>query len=489
MSRILTKHTIDYTKTLAREDDPLEHLIRLTNDFRYFFVHVVWPSSTGANFKYSRSFDMLIETGLGLLNGELTRHVTAIPPRNGKSLIFSIGLSGYEWLSSPSTKFINVSHHSDVLRIFAKNRQSMYEHKDYIRTKDFEIKTNAVEAAINNKTGHVLCFDALNVKTGLGADIIIVDDPVAASHATRERFDRVQDAYDGALLSRLNDKQQSSIMVVSQRLNDLDIPGRLLEIGYTSTILPAIETRKTTYILPVTKTVWVREKDDVLNPDHEPLAVLEEIRKNRPKVFAAQYQQSPLVNASGVLSSRDCGQYAKPRDRYDQLAVSVDSASSNSLEACPWGIVCFGYYWEKGERCYDLLAVVNKRMNYVQGHAELIKFVENWAPQAIIIENKSTGTALIPVLGQVYGDRVVGINPKGSKEQRTMESAGVISSGRLRLPNVAVNIHLENMVERISYELDAFPNGRSDDLLDALTQGLNYYESNNVVNLRHFYGV
>lgn len=483
------RYLFDYSKPLTKEKDPLDHLFRLSEDFRYFFVHVVWPASTGDVFKYSQSFDMLSETAMGLLNGDLTRHVTCIPPRNGKSLIFSIGLSAYEWLGNPSTKFINVSHHADVLKIFAKNRQAVYDFKDYNRCMDYKITTNSVEAAINNRTGHVLCFDSLNIKTGLGADVIIVDDPVSVPNATRDRCDKVADIYDGALLSRLNDKQKSSIMVVSQRINDFDLPARLIDLGYTTTILPSIQPSPQVYVFPLSKKEWLREKDDVLNPEHEPLSVLLEIKKNRPKVFAAQYQQDPLVTSSGVLESRNCGMYIMPERTYDQIFVTIDSASSNSLEACPWAIVVMGYHWKNALQMYDVLAIVNRRMNYVEGMMALREVLEMWNPTSIIVENKSTGAAIIPVLAQEFGEKVIGINPKGTKEQRTMESAGVITHGRLRLPCIETNIHLENMVKRICYELDAFPNARTDDLSDAITQGINYFESNNIVNLRSFYGV
>jgi len=204
--------------------------------------------------------------------------------------------------------------------------------------------------------------------------------------------------------------------------------------------------------------------------------------------FLAQYQQTPVTKGSGVLNFDDVGFYDKPRDRYTQIILSVDSASSIKATACNWGLVVLGAYTdERGFSCLDLLFADARKAEYVQGLDRVRDLIEKWSPDKILIEAKSTGTALIPTL-RLEHNGVVAIDPKGSKEERTLQSAVFFTQRRFRIPNIATLNHTIPFVTRWKYEFNAFPRGRSDDLLDSTTQCINYYNSKKI-NLSAFYGV
>ena len=78
--------------------------------------------------------------------------------------------------------------------------------------------------------------------TGRGADLIIIDDPLKAEDAMSEPARRrVIDWYGGSLVSRLNDKEKGSIVVVMQRLHEDDLAGHLIgQGGWHHLDLPAI---------------------------------------------------------------------------------------------------------------------------------------------------------------------------------------------------------------------------------------------------------
>jgi hypothetical protein len=73
--------------------------------------------------------------------------------------------------------------------------------------------------------------------TGRGGQFIIIDDPLkpqdAHSEAARESL---KQWYANTLLSRLDHKDDGSIIVVMQRLHPDDLVGHLLEQGRRSTL-------------------------------------------------------------------------------------------------------------------------------------------------------------------------------------------------------------------------------------------------------------
>jgi hypothetical protein len=66
----------------------------------------------------------------------------------------------------------------------------------------------------------------------LGADTIIVDDPLSADEARSEVSRRnVIQWFSKVLMSRLNSKMLGTVIIVMQRLHMEDLTGHLLEIG------------------------------------------------------------------------------------------------------------------------------------------------------------------------------------------------------------------------------------------------------------------
>jgi hypothetical protein len=80
--------------------------------------------------------------------------------------------------------------------------------------------------------GRRLATSVGGVLTGRGADLIIIDDPQKADDALSESSRKATHTwFDNTLLSRLNDKRDGAIMIVSQRLHQDDLVGHVLEQG------------------------------------------------------------------------------------------------------------------------------------------------------------------------------------------------------------------------------------------------------------------
>ena len=79
--------------------------------------------------------------------------------------------------------------------------------------------------------------------TGLGADMIILDDPQDASEAENETAcDKVNVYYDSVVSTRLNNPATSPIILVQQRLSIYDLSAHLVSKGeeWDQLVLPAV---------------------------------------------------------------------------------------------------------------------------------------------------------------------------------------------------------------------------------------------------------
>ena len=153
--------------------------------------------------------------------------------------------------------------------------------------------------------------------TGLGGNLIVIDDPLklgdAMSEAVRER---VIEWYRSTLLTRGDDKATARIVVVMQRVHENDLAGPPRTWWVRSLSLPAVGHRTETYELGVGRT-YTRQKGELLHAAHEPADVLIELKRGMgPIAFSAQYQQSPIPPGGTIIQR-------KWLTRYDNLGIKT----------------------------------------------------------------------------------------------------------------------------------------------------------------------
>ena len=89
-------------------------------------------------------------------------------------------------------------------------------------------------------------------------------------------------------------------------------------------------------------------------------------------------------------------------------------------------------------------------------------------PDALLIEDKGSGTALIQELATAGSPFPIPIDPKGDKEMRMHVQAAKIEAGQIYLPREA------SWLSEFLLEVLAFPRGRHDDQVDSLSQFLGW---------------
>jgi predicted phage terminase large subunit-like protein len=243
---------------------------------------------------------------------------------------------------------------------------------------------------------------------------------------------------------------------------------------YVQLKLPAIQVERVEHKFPASGEIWIREPGDILNPRYESEEVLRALQKLDPTNFAAQYQQEPIVQGNGTIEHDRIKRYWKVRDEYLKIVMSVDSASSVSERAAKWGISVWGLYYDGGKMHFDLLYAHAKKYEYPAGKKLVLDLGKRYSVTEYLIENKSTGTSLIPELKEKHLI-VSQMTPTKDKVTRMMSVAHLLNLGYVHAPDIHKLPFTEGWLNAWLREIQGFPNSVDRDLVDSTSQILAKY--------------
>jgi predicted phage terminase large subunit-like protein len=211
-----------------------------------------------------------------------------------------------------------------------------------------------------------------------------------------------------------------------------------------------------------------RHKGDVLHPEREPLAVLDEFKRTMGSLaFAAQYQQQPVPIEGNLIKWSWFQFYDEPPELLptDRIIMSWDTAMSSRELADHSACLVLHV---RGQTVY-VRDVFRGQLDYPDLKRKMIEMHWRWRQAtsncALIIEYKGSGMSLLQDLRQhdVYA---IGIEPEGDKIMRMSAQTMHIEAGSVLLPRQAP------WLEEFRHEVLAFPDGRYNDQVDALSQAL-----------------
>ena len=166
--------------------------------------------------------------------GEIKRLIINLPPRCLKSHCASVAFVAWMLGHEPSKHIICASYGQDLANEMAALTRNLMLSPLYLL---YSVRSSAGEAVDDFGTiasGRRLATSVGGVLTGRGADMMIIDDPQKADDALSESSRKATHTwFDNTLLSRLNDKRDGAIIIVSQRLHQDDLVGHVLEQGGT----------------------------------------------------------------------------------------------------------------------------------------------------------------------------------------------------------------------------------------------------------------
>ncbi len=408
--------------------------------------------------------------------GEIKRLLITMPPRSLKSISTSVAFPAFLLGHDPTKRIVCVSYAEDLAQKHARDCRSVMQSDWYRRIfpRTQISRTKSAEADFDTaRRGGRLSTSIGGSLTGRGGSLVIIDDPQKPADAmSAARRATTLDWFRNTLSSRLDDKRTDAIVVVMQRLHEDDLAAHLIETGnWTHLNLPAIAIDDETVAIGPGKSI-VRRQGEPLHAEREPLEDLEDLRATMGSFhFSAQYQQSPVPEQGNLVkwdwfgSFTDTDVIGKPGRIVQSWDFAIKDGEHNDFCVCITAHVC-------GKQV-SILDIFRQKMNYPAQRKAVIRLALTHNARVILIEAAATGSPLVADLQDLNTAGVptpIGIIPRASKIERLSIQSHQIEAGDVRLPEKAA------WLDEFRHEIVAFPNGRHDDQVDALSQLLQWTE-------------
>lgn len=386
----------------------------------------------------------------------------SMPPQHGKSMLITQTYPSYYLMKNPNDKTIIISYGDDLARLFGrKNKEKIKEFGAELF--GYELGKNTdTDMDIKGHRGSIISRGIMAGITGQSADLIIIDDPIkSAIEANSEVYrNRIWEEFLNSIYTRLSAK--GKIVIIQTRWHEDDLIGRVMnELSdkslYINIPLEAEENDP-----------LGREPGDSLFPeigkDKEWLESTKKVymTKEGQRSWLALYQGRPTAQDGNLVKRDYFKYYSIMPEQFDQVLQSwdctfKDSDGSDYVVGQVWG--------RKGPNKY-LLDMVRARMGFPTTMNAILNMTRKW-PQAYmkLIEDKANGSAIIQVLSRKV-EGIMPVTPKESKLARVQSILPQIECGNVYLPIGAA--WLEEFID----ECCKFPNGKHDDMVDAMSQAL-----------------
>jgi predicted phage terminase large subunit-like protein len=481
------------------------------------FVERVWPE-----FIRGAHHVLMAEAFEKVARGEINRLIIDMPPRFTKSQFASWLLPAWFLGKFPNKKIIQASNTEALASGFGRQVRNLVsrEAKQTGETKltdpYHEIFPNVdlskdSQAAGHWHTNYNGIYFAVGVNgrvTGIGGDIILIDDPHSEQEAKQaesrpEIFDDVTEWFTSGPRQRL--QPGGSIIIVATRWSKRDLVGQVLK-KMEQDIKDG--RRKGTYdhweviTLPAILDEG-EETERSMWPGFWPLEALQATRNALPvSKWQAQYQQSP-VSEEGALIKReywrkwgvnrqvdtDAGKSSCPGPQHMKAWENLDPP------ACEYVIMSWDTAMKKNERAdYSamsswgvfkaedpttgktvnniiLLSAFKARLEFPELKHKVKQFYMEDQPDTLLIEDKGSGISLIqelrlmgvPVENFSYGRGTKGVS--NDKVARANLVSDIFASGFVWAPE-------RRFADELISEVAEFPNSEHDDLVDSTVQAM-----------------
>jgi predicted phage terminase large subunit-like protein len=405
---------------------------------------------------------------------ESPRLILTAPPRHGKSELISRRFPAYVLGKHPDMTLICTSYAAALASRMNRDVQRVIDSQEYRQLFPGTCLADKGVADGQSYSRTTEFFEIVGRKgsyrsagvgggiTGMGADCIIVDDPIASqaeAHSPIER-QKVWDWFNTVLYTRC--QPGAGIAIIHTRWHEDDLIGRLLERekedgfeGWEVINFPAIAERDEEF----------RKEGEPLFPEFFDIKALERIRKRQSSMdWSALYQQRPAPDDGQVFRREWFRYWTEPPRNLDKVMMSWDMTFKDTAGSD----YVVGQVWGKRDAESFLLDQVRGRMGFVRTCQEVERLAAKWpAAYEKLVEDKANGPAVIDTLRKRLPG-IIPIEPEGSKLARAHVVTAMLEAGNVRFPDPRQH----PWVGELESELLSFPVGLHDDQVDALTQAL-----------------
>ena len=302
--------------------------------------------------------------------------------------------------------------------------------------------------------------------TGLGADFIIIDDPVEIKDCDNsKRLQRVNDLFDDEIQTRLDHPKKGCIVIVAHRVSEDDLPGHVLKKGgWQELKLPLIALRTRTYEFADGE-IWTRKKGELLRPDAFTQRDVKRLRQSKQPGFETLQQQNPGGSDRLRIKAKYFATFLPELQVRDlPIVLSIDPGQ----KAGPTNSFSVIQVWAPKDGAHLLLDQWREQAIYKEFRSQVWRFIRKYRPSVVLIEGTGQGPSLFSEIRPQSGMEVVMITPAGDKVERLRKHRRTIRRRLVQLAPDAV------WYQEFINEATQFPYSPFDDQMDALSQYLTW---------------
>lgn len=431
-------------------------------------MHPVVSSETYINAAHMRAISAALHK---VAVGEIKRLLIAVPPRHFKSYLASVAFPTYLLGLDPSLKIVCASYGSELADNFASQSRDVLQSPLYqavFPQTRLASKKPPLNKLRTTQNGYRYATSVGGPLTGVGADVVVIDDPMKAIDASSDVMrDNVGDWFKQSLMTRFDKPAEARIVVLMQRLHQDDLIGRLrAEAGWKLLELPGVAQVTQTLDLGFGKTK-VFKPGQTLFPERFDQETLDQLRHDFGEAgYAAQILQRPTPAGGHLFDLGKAKRFNLPStiafNKLEAAIISVDCGASAGVNSdytaiTTWGIIA---------RSVFLLHATRGRWALPKLISTIKPIIEKAKSKRrlVLIESGGSGHPLQQMLMEDGVPDVFTWTPEKGKETRAEVANLRLEQGCFRLP------HKAPWLEEVEAELADFPHGKNDDYVDSISQ-------------------
>lgn len=447
--------------------------------------------------------------------GEVNRLLVNVPPGFMKSLLTDVFWPAWEWgpMDMPHLRYVAFSYSVGLTErdngkfrdlLLSREYQDLWGHRFGLR-KVGEVKVS------NDKTGSKLATSVGGIGTGERGDRVIVDDPhnIKDGESDVIRAETVR-WFRESLSNRLNDLDQSAIVVIMQRVHEDDVSGTVLaqDFGYEHLMIPMEFEPGRGCTTSIGWTDPRSEEGELAWPERFTAGQVEQIKVQvGPYAYAAQYRQMPEPRGGGIIKREFWQPWEEAKfPAFDFVLASADTAYTEKEENDPTGFTIWGVWrhsvtklpqimlvwaWRKHLALHgpavdrlpgETQTAYDRRAMPSWGLVEWIAYsCRKYKVDRLLIESKASGISAAQELQRLHGTEGWAIHLEqvsGDKVARAHAVQPVWSQGLVWAPE-------RQWADLVIDEMAVFPKGRRKDLTDSATQAVRHLRDCGFITHRH----
>ena len=429
-----------------------------------------------------------------------------MPPRHGKSTYGSVIFPSYFMAKKPTRFMMSTSYNSQLATDFGRQVRDLSNEPTTSQIfPDFEMSADsrAVDQWRTTSGGAAYFIGVGGTTSGRAANLLLLDDPLKSREEAESATQRnkIWNYYVSALSTRLQpdiDNIPPAQIVILTRWHPDDPAGRLMQTEdwregrWLHINFPAIEekqikgehgkTSRTSltkddpqYLAPneaskisPSKRYIRKTERAALWPERFTLEDLERRERLNPREFASLYQQSPYIQGGNLIKSHWWRTYPADMrpERFNSLIIAADTAFK-AKQTNDYSVMMVMGLDATGDMY--IIDAVRERFEFPDLKRRMIMLNNQWRGRGlkgIYIEDKASGQSLIQELKRESGISVIPYKVGTDKVTRLSSVLPLIEGGRVFIPDSAP------WLDAFYDECQTFPSGTHDDMVDALSIGL-----------------